>query len=62
MYFMPQGAVGGFYRLIGLRDRIRQRLVATPAPAAAAGGTAQPTLSSRGLAPPRVDDPVSGKK
>ena len=30
MYFMPQGAVGGFYRLLGLRDRIRARLVAAP--------------------------------
>jgi len=60
MYFMPQGAVGGFFRMVGLRDRIRQRLVAAPEPAA--GGTAQTTLSSRGLAPPRVDDPVSGKK
>jgi len=33
MYVMPQGAVGGFYRLMGYRRRLRDRLVAGPAPA-----------------------------
>jgi branched-chain amino acid transport system permease protein len=30
MYVMPQGAVGGFYRLLGLRTGMRRRVVATP--------------------------------
>jgi branched-chain amino acid transport system permease protein len=32
MYVMPQGAVGGFYRLLALRTRLRRRVVTTPAP------------------------------
>lgn len=38
MYLMPQGAVGGFYRLLSLRTRLRRQVVAmpgTPAPATA---------------------------
>ena len=35
MYFMPLGVVGGFYRLMGVRRRIRERLVAAPAAASA---------------------------
>jgi len=30
MYVMPQGAVGGFYRLLGLRGRLRRQVVAVP--------------------------------
>ena len=30
MYVMPQGAVGGFYRLLGLRSGMRQRVAAAP--------------------------------
>lgn len=33
MYVAPQGAVGGFYRLMGVRRRLRERLVAAPATA-----------------------------
>ena len=35
MYVAPQGVVGGFYRLMGVRDRLRERLVAAPAAASA---------------------------
>jgi branched-chain amino acid transport system permease protein len=30
MYVMPQGAVGGFYRLLGLRTGLRRRVVSAP--------------------------------
>lgn len=33
MYVMPQGAVGGIYRLLALRQRFRNQVVASPAPA-----------------------------
>ena len=35
MYVAPQGVVGAFYRLMGVRDRLRERLVAAPAAASA---------------------------
>lgn len=35
MYVAPQGVVGGFYRLMGVRDGLRERLVAAPAAASA---------------------------
>ncbi len=31
MYVMPQGAVGGFYRLLGLRSAMRRRVMTAPA-------------------------------
>lgn len=30
MYLMPQGVIGGFYRILGLRRGVRQRVVAVP--------------------------------
>jgi len=30
MYLMPQGVIGGFNRLLGLRRGVRQRVVAVP--------------------------------
>lgn len=42
MYTMPQGAVGGFYRLMGFRRRLRERLVAAPATVSIGGAAARP--------------------